>query len=77
MQANTRPPRHPRATWQDVEHLVRPTRAERQCVVGWFRQYRQGLVPDLDETSLRTLRMLDRDTTLHSIRGLASTDTWE
>lgn len=39
----------------DVEHLVRVTRAKRQCVVGWFREYREERVPDLDQMSLRTL----------------------
>ena len=38
----------------DVEHLVRETFAERQCVVGWFREYREERVPDLDASSLRT-----------------------
>ena len=38
----------------DVEHLVRETFAERQCVVGWFREYREEHVPDLDASSLRT-----------------------
>jgi len=37
----------------DVEHLVRETQAERQCVVGWFREYREERVPDLDAMSLR------------------------
>ena len=38
----------------DVEHLVRTTHAERQCVVGWFREYREERVPDRDEMSLRS-----------------------
>lgn len=38
----------------DVEHLVRETFAERQCVVGWFCEYREERVPDLDVSSLRT-----------------------
>ena len=38
----------------DVEHLVRETFAERQCVVGWFREYHEERVPDLDPSSLRT-----------------------
>ena len=38
----------------DVEHLVRETFAERQCVVGWFREYHEERVPDLDASSLRT-----------------------
>ena len=28
--------------------------AERQCVVGWFREYMEERVPDLDVLSLRT-----------------------
>lgn len=28
----------------DVEHMVRETRAERQCVVGWFNEYREERV---------------------------------
>lgn len=32
----------------DVEHMVRETRAERQCVVGWFHEYREERVPNLD-----------------------------
>eukprot|EP00316_Scyphosphaera_apsteinii_P009415 CAMPEP_0119314976 /NCGR_PEP_ID=MMETSP1333-20130426/34132_1 /TAXON_ID=418940 /ORGANISM="Scyphosphaera apsteinii, Strain RCC1455" /LENGTH=236 /DNA_ID=CAMNT_0007320185 /DNA_START=190 /DNA_END=900 /DNA_ORIENTATION=- len=36
----------------EVEHLVRETRAARQCVVGWFREYRERSVPDLDAMSL-------------------------
>ena len=38
----------------DVEHLVRETFAQRQCVVGWFREYCEERVPDLDASSLRT-----------------------
>ena len=56
----------------EVEHLVRETRAERQCVVGWFRERCQVPEPDLAQTSLRTLRALDRKTTLTSCRGLAT-----
>ena len=37
----------------DVEHLVRETRRERQCVVGWFREQREERVPDRDVMSLR------------------------
>ena len=55
----------------DVEHLVRTTHAERQCVVGWFRERRTQHVPDLSRVSLRTLRALDRSTTLSSIAGLS------
>jgi SM-20-related protein len=40
----------------DVEHLVRETHAERQCVVGWFREYREEPVPDRDALSLRSWR---------------------
>lgn len=32
----------------DVEHLVRETHAQRQCIVGWFNEYRQERVPDRD-----------------------------
>jgi Rps23 Pro-64 3,4-dihydroxylase Tpa1-like proline 4-hydroxylase len=38
----------------DVEHLVRETYAERQCIVGWFSEFSSGRVPDLDSMSLRT-----------------------
>ena len=38
----------------EVEHLVRTTHAPRQCVVGWFREYHEERVPDLDASSLRT-----------------------
>lgn len=37
----------------DVEHLVRETRRERQCVVGWFREQKFERVPDRDVMSLR------------------------
>lgn len=37
----------------DVEHLVRETRKERQCVVGWFREERCQRVPDRDAMALR------------------------
>ena len=40
---------------------VRVTRAERQCVVGWFREYaRLERTPDLAPTALRTFRRLDK-----------------
>ena len=32
----------------------RETHAERQCVVGWFREYHEERVPDLDWSSLHT-----------------------
>ena len=38
----------------DVEHLVRVTRRERQCVVGWFREVSDGRVDDRDLMSLRS-----------------------
>ena len=38
----------------DVDHCVLVTHAERQCVVGWFREYGEGRVPDEDVMSLRT-----------------------
>ena len=60
----------------DVEHLVRETRRERQCVVGWLNERASLRVPDLDCTSLRTLRMLDRKTTSNSCRALASSELW-
>ena len=47
----------------DVEHQVCETRAERQCIVGWFRELSEARIPDLDETSLRTLGSLDREAT--------------
>ena len=47
----------------DVEHQVCETRAERQCIVGWFRELSEARIPDLDETSLRTLGSLDREGT--------------
>jgi len=40
---------------QEVEHMVRQTRRERQCVVGWFRESREAQIPDRDCMSLRTL----------------------
>ena len=39
----------------DVEHLVRETHAERQCVVGWFREYSEERVPDRDAMSTRAV----------------------
>ena len=39
--------------------------------VGWFREAHAARVPDLDATSLRTLRQLDRRATVDSCRGLA------
>ena len=39
----------------DVEHLVRETHAERQCVVGWFREYSEERVPDRDVMSTRAV----------------------
>ena len=39
---------------RDVEHLVRETSAERQCIVGWFREYQEARVPDRDAMSLHT-----------------------
>ena len=38
----------------DVEHSVRTTRAERECVVGWFNEYKEEREPDWDEMSLHT-----------------------
>jgi len=38
----------------DVEHKVMVTLAERQCVVGWFRELHEERVPDHDAMSLRT-----------------------
>ena len=63
----------------DVEHLVRETHAERQCLVGWFRQLDTVRVPDLDVSSLRTLRMLDRKTTQQSCAALVESGPggWE
>ena len=37
----------------DTEHQVMTTHAERQCVVGWFREYSEQRVPDRDPMSLR------------------------
>ena len=37
----------------DVEHKVLKTYAARQCIVGWFREYREERVPDHDVMSLR------------------------
>jgi len=37
----------------DVEHRVRRTHRERQCVVGWFNEVASERVPDLDPMSLR------------------------
>ena len=54
----------------DVEHEVRETHRERQCVVGWFRERRERRVADLDATSLRTLRLLDKTATRRSCLGL-------
>ena len=39
----------------EIEHRVRTTHAERQCIVGWFRESEDGRVPDEDSLSLRTL----------------------
>lgn len=38
----------------DVEHMVRETRAERQCIVGWFNEYREERVADLDTFGTHT-----------------------
>lgn len=38
----------------DVEHMVRQTRAERQCIVGWFNEYREERVADGDTFGTRT-----------------------
>ena len=38
----------------DVEHMVCETFAERQCVVGWFNEYREERVDDLDTLGTRT-----------------------
>jgi SM-20-related protein len=54
----------------DVEHLVRETHAARQCVVGWFHEFSRAPALDLAPTSLRTLRLLDRSTTVRSCRSL-------
>ena len=54
----------------DVEHAVRETLAERQCIVGWFRECEATREPDLDCTSLRTLRQLDREATAATCRTL-------
>ena len=32
----------------DVEHMVRETHAERQCIVGWFCEYREERVQNMD-----------------------------
>jgi SM-20-related protein len=55
----------------DVEHLVRETHAERQCVVGWFHESSCAPVLDLEPTSLRTLRLLNRKATVRSCRELS------
>ena len=55
----------------DVEHMVCETRAERQCVVGWFRERCERPAPDLAATSLRTLRLLDREATVGSCAARA------
>ena len=39
----------------DVEHMVRETRAERQCIVGWFNEYREERVADMDTLGTRTV----------------------
>ena len=57
----------------DVEHLVRETRAERQCVVGWFHEASRAPTLDLAPTSLRTLRKLNRPATVRSCRELVDT----
>ena len=56
----------------DVEHRVLETRADRQCVVGWFREYAECAEPDLAIDSLRTIRQLDRRATLKSVEGRAA-----
>ena len=38
----------------DVEHMVCETLAERECIVGWFNEYREERVPDLDTFGTRT-----------------------
>jgi len=55
----------------DVEHQVLETHAERQCVVGWFRESFERRVPDLDAMSLRTCRLLGKEATVVSCRGMA------
>ena len=45
---------------------VLETRAERQCVVGWFRESCERPEPDLDPMSLRTIRGLDKRATVVS-----------
>ena len=55
----------------DVEHLVRVTARERQCVVGWFREYREVRVPDLDAMSLRTHQLLSKTATSDACAGRA------
>lgn len=39
---------------RDLEHLVRETRRERQCVVGWFKEETHERTPDRDPFSLRS-----------------------
>ena len=46
---------------KDVEHLVRVTQRERQCVVGWFRERCHERVPDRDAMSLRSRDHWDDD----------------
>ena len=55
----------------DVEHQVLETLIERQCIVGWFKELESQRTPDLDSTSLRTLRMLGHKETSASCRALA------
>ena len=38
----------------DVEHMVRKTRAERQCIVGWFNEYREERVANQDTFGTHT-----------------------
>jgi len=38
----------------DVEHMVRETRAERQCIVGWFNEYREERIADRDTFGTHT-----------------------
>lgn len=61
----------------DVEHLVRETARERQCVVGWFREHCHGRVPDLDAMSLRTHRLLSKRATVDLCLELAATSSCE
>ena len=38
----------------DIEHMVRETHGERQCIVGWFNEYREERVDDCDTFGTRT-----------------------